>query len=505
VFTEWYRSRGHNFHITSSTAVDQKFVQGRNIFESISRIVDEIWNEYVQRQGRVEPFFTSYCNGTTAQCAGLTQWGTVTLANRGMTPIQILRHYYPNDINVVESLIFADVPESYPGAALRLGATGQNVEVMQRYLNRIRRNFPGIPVISNVNGVFDQNTLDAVRIFQRTFNLAQDGVIGPATWYQIVRIYVAVTNLAALNAEGTSLGITNTPPSSTLQNGSRGLDVITLQYVLSFVSEFYQDVPSVTQNGVFDAQTQNAVRAFQRTAGLPETGVVNQATWQRLWEFYFGVLNNSPPGIGGGGNDNSEVLTHVVQAGDTLFLLARRFGTTVEAIRNLNSLTGDLLIVGQRLLIPTSYPQTSSFNHTVVAGDTLFLLAQRFGTTVEAIRVLNNLNTDTLMIGQVLRIPGTAPQTGISYTVRAGDTLFLLGQRFGTTAEAIMNANHMTSSVLNIGQVITIPGNFSIYTVVAGDTLFLLALRFGTSVNALMALNGLTSSSLDIGQQLIVP
>lgn len=153
VFTEWYRSRGYNYDITNSTAYDQYFIYGRPIYESISRIVDEIFNEYVRRRGQDSPYFTSFCNGTTATCQGLSQWGTVTLADQGQSPIQILRSYYPKDIEIAETNIITGVLSSYPGTPLQTGSRGLNVQTIQTYLNRIRQNYPAIPVITDEAGV----------------------------------------------------------------------------------------------------------------------------------------------------------------------------------------------------------------------------------------------------------------------------------------------------------------------------------------------------------------
>ncbi len=165
VFTEWYRSQGYSFDITNSTAYDQAFVYGRTVYESISRIVDEIFNEYVRRQGQNAPYFTSFCNGTTTTCAGLSQWGTVSLANRGLTPIQILRTYYPDDVEIAETDTVTGYLSSYPGTALRLGSTGLDVQTIQTYLNRIRRNYPAIPAITDEAGVFGNSTQAAVTKF----------------------------------------------------------------------------------------------------------------------------------------------------------------------------------------------------------------------------------------------------------------------------------------------------------------------------------------------------
>ena len=351
IYTEWYRSRGYSFDITNSTAYDQYFIYGRPIYTSISQIVDEIFNEYVRRQGQNAPYFTSFCNGSTTSCQGLSQWGTVTLANQGMTPIQILRSYYPNDIEIVQTNAITNVLSSYPGIPLKAGSTGLDVQTIQTYLNRIRQNYPAIPLITDDAGTFQDSTKAAVTKFQSIFNLTTDGVVGKSTWYKISSIYASVTRLAELNSEGTSLGIGTIPPNALLRQGSRGNDVITLQYLLNVVSEYYSSVPAPSQDGIWGSGTQQSVVAFQRTMGLNADGVVGPLTWQALYDVYLGINQNVPlPNPDSGSSSGTK--EHVVQPGDTLWLLSRRYQTTVDAIKNLNGMTGDLLNVGQILKIP---------------------------------------------------------------------------------------------------------------------------------------------------------
>lgn len=399
VFTEWYRSRGYSFDITNSTAYDQYFIYGRNTYESINRIVDEIFNEYVRRQGQTSPYFTSFCNGTTSTCAGMSQWGTVTLANQGLTPLQILRSYYPKDIEIAETNIITGVLSSYPGTALRKGSTGLDVQTIQTYLQRIRRNYPAIPAITDAAGVFGDSTGAAVTRFQNIFSLSPDGVVGKATWNKLSYIYSSVTRLAELDSEGTSLGIGTVPPSSVLRLGSSGQDVITLQYLLNVAAEFNSAIPAPTQDGNFGRETQQSVMAFQRAAGLSPDGIVGPLTWQSLYRTYLGAESVIPPGVDAG------VTEYVVRSGDTLWLLAQRYSTTVDAIKRLNGLTSDMLYIGQVLRIPSTTAPVPYFEYTVRSGDTLWLLAQRFGTTVNAIKNLNGLGSDMLNIGQILRIP----------------------------------------------------------------------------------------------------
>ena len=394
-----YRSRGYHFDITNNTAYDQYFVYGRPIYESISRIVDEIFNEYVRRPGQYAPYFTSFCNGTTATCNGLSQWGTVTLAEQGKTPLQILRSYYPKDIEIAEASAVSGVLTSYPGTALKVGSRGLDVEMIQAYLGRIRRNYPAIPQITDPTGSFQNSTKAAVTKFQRIFNLAADGIVGKSTWYKISSIYTAVARLAELDSEGNTLGIGTVPPGSILKQGSRGQDVITLQYLLNVVSEYYPSVPAVDQDGIFGSGTKDAVAAFQRLMRLNPDGIVGTLTWKALYDTYQGIEENIPmpepePGT----------IEYTVVSGDTLWSIANRFGTTVGEIKALNGLTSDLLLIGQVLKIPSG--QGTNISYTVVSGDTLWSIARRYGTTVDAIKRLNGLTGDEIRVGQTLLIPG---------------------------------------------------------------------------------------------------
>ena len=202
IYLEYYPSRGYDFDITNSTAYDQKYIQGRDIFENISLLVDELFQSYIRRTGTIEPLSTSFCNGTTVTCDGMSQWGSQELARQGYSYLDILKYYYGDDIEIVTNAPVRELSPSYPGTPLRLGSSGEAVLAVQGALNRISRNYPAIPKIYPVDGLFGPGTEDAVKVFQRIFNLNPDGVVGSATWYQLVSIYVAVTRLAELRSEG---------------------------------------------------------------------------------------------------------------------------------------------------------------------------------------------------------------------------------------------------------------------------------------------------------------
>ena len=294
VYTEYYRTRGYDFDITSSTAYDQYFVTGRDIFENIQQIAAELFNDYIRRSGSVEPLFAQYCNGTTVFCNGLSQWGSVELANQGYTPFEILTYYYGDNIELVQNAPIADSTTSAPEVALQLGSANDDVRTAQLRLNRISANFPSIPKIAVVDGIFGTDTEAAVRRFQEIFNLTPDGIIGKSTWYTIQNIYIGVKKLNDLNAEGITLEeVTQQYPGS-LQLGSTGGGTRNLQFFLNYLSGFYNTIPPVTVDGVFGQSTADAVRAAQRTFGLPVDGVVGEQTWNQIYRAYRGIVTTIP-------------------------------------------------------------------------------------------------------------------------------------------------------------------------------------------------------------------
>lgn len=295
IYTEWYRSKGYDFDITNSTQYDHYFVKDREIFENVSQIVDEIFNDYIVRQGSIVPLFASYCNGTTSTCTGLSQWGTVDLANQGYTPYEILRYYYGNDINIIENAPISSNVESYPGFPLKLGSSGNEVLTIQRQLNRISDNYPSIPKITNLNGIFGTQTEDAVRQFQYIFNLSQDGIVGKATWYKIKNVFNGIARLAELTADRLTYEDVSPIYPSLLTEGMSGDYIKTLQYYLDVVAYFYPQIPDITVDGYFGEKTKEAVMAFQNLQGLTVDGIVGRDTWRSLTNAYNTVLKTIPP------------------------------------------------------------------------------------------------------------------------------------------------------------------------------------------------------------------
>ena len=200
VYTEWYRNKGYDFTITSSTAYDHKWIHGRNIFESIDRIVDELFENYLSRPDVRQPILTQYCDGHQVQCRNrgwMTQWGSKALGDQGYSAIEILRSFYGNDmyINVAEAV--SGIPASWPGYDLTIGVTGEKVQQIQEQLNAIAKAYPAIPSVI-VDGIYGPATAASVEKFQNIFGLPASGVVDYSTWYKIQDIYVAVTRIAEL-------------------------------------------------------------------------------------------------------------------------------------------------------------------------------------------------------------------------------------------------------------------------------------------------------------------
>ena len=288
IFTEWYPSQGYNFNITNNTAYDQYFVYGRNIFTNISRLVDELFDRYIRRSGAVNPIFSQYCNGTTVTCAGLSQWGTVALANSGYTPLGILRYYYGDDIVIDTAAVQRRISSSYPGTPLTVGSRGEGVRTIRTWLNRIRINYPAIPSISAAGGdLFNDETRRAVQTFQRIFNLSPDGIVGATTWNKIAYIYVAVMRLAELGGE--DIPLPSQRPAGTLRRGSSGETVRLAQYFLRVIALYDDELPPITIDGIYGSATENAVRTFQKMQGLTVDGIIGTATWNALYERFLGI------------------------------------------------------------------------------------------------------------------------------------------------------------------------------------------------------------------------
>ncbi len=198
VYTEWYRGKGYDFTITSSTAFDHKWIYQKTIYENISQIVDSIFTNYLSRPNVTQPILTQYCDGKRVTCPNwMSQWGSKYLGDQGYTPIEIIRNYYGDDMYINEAEIISGIPASWPGYDLSIGSTGQKVSMIQEQLNRIAQNYPSIPTVL-IDGNYGESTKSAVEQFQRIFNLPVTGIIDYPTWYKISQIYVGVSRIAEL-------------------------------------------------------------------------------------------------------------------------------------------------------------------------------------------------------------------------------------------------------------------------------------------------------------------
>ena len=295
IYTEWYPSRGYSFNITNSTSYDQYYVHGRTVFDVMVRLTDDIFNTYLRKTGTVNPYYSEYCDGKSVTCPGLKQWGTVTLAKQGRTPLQILKYYYGSDIEIVRTNNIQAIPQSYPGSPLRQGDSGTAVFTLQRQLNRIAKDYPFFGKLT-VDGVFGPRMVSTVKTFQRQFNLTADGVVGRQTWYKISYIYVSVKDLAELTSEGETSSGTLSDGSwggTALRTGSTGSAVEQVQFWLNTLAQYESAIPSLAVDGRYGASTASAVRAFQRRYGLTVDGVVSRETWNAIYNEFRSIQSDN--------------------------------------------------------------------------------------------------------------------------------------------------------------------------------------------------------------------
>lgn len=365
---------------------------------------------------------------------------------------------------------------------LKNGSTGDNVMILQEKL-KILNFYSG-----SITGSFGEATELAVRAFQNFYDLEVTGIVDAETW----ALLFEYTRPAFLRNN-----LRQTKP--TLQLGSTGEYVRMLQEQLKQILFYNGDI-----TGQFDRATENAVKAFQSNNKLTANGIVNADTWSAL-TYLYSPLANCENGVSTGE-------TYIVKSGDTLYSIARKYNTTVDEIKRLNNLTSNNLSVGQELVISEGEGEIEEGTeyYTVKSGDTLFSIAKAFGITVDELKQLNNLTSNTITLGQQLKISGgevTPPET-ITYTVKSGDSLYAIARRYNTTVDEIKSLNNLTSNNLSIGQQLIIPTssttNTFTYTVKRGDSLYSIARNYNTTVDEIKRLNNLTNNNLSIGQQLII-
>ncbi|MGN0973696.1 MAG: peptidoglycan-binding protein [Bacilli bacterium] len=295
IYNEWYPSQGYDFDITSSPVYDQAFNENQQFFDNISKIVDDIFNNYIVKDNQIQPLFATYCDGKNTTCEGLSQWGTVDLAKAGKDPLQILKTYYGNDIKLVYNApVDANVP-SYPGFPLKLGEAGGFIKILKSQLNRIGQNYPAIPIITNDNIVFDVETERAVKKFQNIFDLDETGIVDKATWYKIKYIYNAVKKISDLYSEGIKAEEVDILYDNQVKLGDSGNYITTINYYLNLITYFDSDLPFLDlRSKEFTDKTEQVVKAFQNKYNLPVTGIIDVETWKVIKEVYEKTLNMIP-------------------------------------------------------------------------------------------------------------------------------------------------------------------------------------------------------------------
>ena len=287
VYNEWYPSLGYNFDITSSPAYDQTFKEDSQFFENISQIVDDIFNNYIVKGDQVQPLFAAYCDGINTTCDGLSQWGSVELARQGLSPTEILKRYYGNDIRIIYNAPVSPNIPSYPGFPFRLGSAGNYVRQLKVQLNRISNNYPAIPKIEEENIFFTTDMEESVKAFQEIFDLPVTGTVDKATWYEVKYLYNAVKKVADLASEGISIEEVQFPYGETLQIGDTGPYIRPLNYLLNFLSYFDTDIPKLYLSGEeFTEDTKEVVIAFQTSNNIEADGIVDKNTWNALVTSY---------------------------------------------------------------------------------------------------------------------------------------------------------------------------------------------------------------------------
>ena len=287
VYNEWYPSLGYNFDITSSPAYDQTFKEDSQFFENISQIVDDIFNNYIVKGDQVQPLFAAYCDGINTTCDGLSQWGSVELARQGLSPTEILKRYYGNDIRIIYNAPVSPNIPSYPGFPFRLGSAGNYVRQLKVQLNRISNNYPAIPKIEDENIFFTTDMEESVKAFQEIFDLPVTGTVDKATWYEVKYLYNAVKKVADLASEGISIEEVQFPYGETLQIGDTGPYIRPLNYLLNFLSYFDTDIPKLNLSGEeFTEDTKEVVIAFQTSNNIEANGIIDKNTWNVLLTSY---------------------------------------------------------------------------------------------------------------------------------------------------------------------------------------------------------------------------
>ncbi len=364
---------------------------------------------------------------------------------------------------------------NYP--TLQLNDTGNYVKIAQQLL-KILNLYP-----ASITGSFDTTTENAVISFQQINNLPITGVINSETWELLID---------ETKNDNRSMRI-----EKTLELNSEGNEVKELQNKLKTLLYYDGDI-----TGYYDTELENAVKTFQVNNKILASGITDSQTWNTINQTYSALANCSQIDI------PAQTEEYIVKKGDTLYSIAKKFDTTIDVIKNINNLSTNVLIVGQTILIPKTSDDSNKneINYTVKKGDTLYSISKAYNISIDDLKKANNLNTNTLSIGQILKIPNNT-NNYISYTVKKGDTLYSIANKFNISITELMNLNNLSNSILSIGQNLIIPQSdeYRKYIVKSGDTLYSISKLFGVSVDSIKKLNNLTSNVLSINQSLLIP
>ena len=335
VFNDYYRKKGYDFDITSTKEFDLIYVPGRNIFFNIANLVNEIFDNYLRRRESAEPLLAEHCNGTTVTCDGLSQWGAVGLADKGYIPYDILRTYYGDDLDIVRNAPVKSELPSFYGKPLTEGESGDDVRTIQIQLNRVSQNYPVIPKINPVNGIFSEATQNSVDKFKEIFNLPPDKAVKKSDWYTLSGVYSEIKKLAVLHDFEKEFENSIKQFSYPLKEGDTGKDIRLIQYYLKLGAFFNPEVPEIEITGYYGPETTSAVKAFQFISTIPQDGVVDSLTWNSLYDLTEGILGVIPPA-------DSEITTadypgYVLargSAGDSVFQLQKYLSLISQAFNN---------------------------------------------------------------------------------------------------------------------------------------------------------------------------
>lgn len=294
IMTGHYRSRGYGFDITSLPEYDQKYTRGREIYCNVRKIAGTIFNSCLIKNGDTIPPETRIERQGERIPGALSQSGSIELGKKGYTPLEILKHYFGDNISIIKDIPVENCPSPRMSFPIMFGSRGRDIREFQVILNRISDNYTSIPKIAKINGVFGTDTTDALKEFQRIFGMSEDGVLTRAVWCTLMHAYSAIKKLERVNCERKEIGRGAHDIGGRLVYGDIGRGVLVLQHIINYLSRYHNTLPSTDRDGVFGEDTLAAVIDLQKTLGLEPDGIVGENTWKALYAAYLGAVLNTP-------------------------------------------------------------------------------------------------------------------------------------------------------------------------------------------------------------------